>query len=75
MVDPALRAAIEQQAGFALKDADPDAVKFIVQRSKVAGNQAYKDRDYQGMARHMVQVHIASTPGSGGPATKYRSVR
>ena len=57
VVDPALRAAIEQQAGFALKDADPDALSFIVRRSKEAGNQAYKNRDYNGTTSHMVQVY------------------
>ena len=48
VVDPALRAAIEQQAGIALKDTDPAALRFVVLRSKEAGNKAYKDRDYRG---------------------------
>ena len=73
VVEPALRAAIEQQAGFALKDADPDALRFVVQRSKEAGNQAYKNRDYNGKTSHMVPVYAAL--GSGlKPASKTRSV-
>lgn len=41
--------SIEQYAGVSLKDADPSAIKFIVDQSKRAGNDAFKQKKYKGI--------------------------
>eukprot|EP00854_Cymbomonas_tetramitiformis_P027859 gene27859-34418_t len=43
----ALRALAEKELGMDLADVDPQAIAFIVERSKKAGNEAYQRRDYQ----------------------------
>ena len=48
VVQPGQRALIEQQAGFSLRDADPAALRFVVTRSKEAGNAAFKRKGYAG---------------------------
>ena len=56
VVEPGQRAVIEQQFGFALKDTEPAALQFLVQRSKEAGNEAYKNRDFRGGATPSISV-------------------
>ena len=49
MVQLGQRAVIEQQFGFTLRDADPAALRFVVDRSKAAGNAAFKRKEYAGV--------------------------
>ena len=39
---PGTRALIEQHFGFSLKDFDPAALRFVIDRSKEAGNAAFR---------------------------------
>lgn len=39
---------IEQYAGVKLSDADQEEIKFIVEKSKSAGNALFKERKYKG---------------------------
>ncbi|KAK3268307.1 hypothetical protein CYMTET_23179 [Cymbomonas tetramitiformis] len=41
------QALAEKELGMDLADVDPQAIAFIVERSKKAGNEAYQRRDYQ----------------------------
>lgn len=49
IVDPVQRAQIENYIGVSLSDADPAAIKFVVDQSKVAGKQAFIQKKYNGM--------------------------
>ena len=49
VADPIQRALIEQQIGFSLRDADPAALRFVVDRSREAGNAAFRDKDFKGV--------------------------
>jgi hypothetical protein len=44
----AQRGAIEAHAGLALRDADPEALRLVVERSRQAGNDAFRRRKYPG---------------------------
>ncbi len=46
--DPAELEKIEEHFGFRIKDASPEMLQFIVERSKQAGNSAFKQKNYKG---------------------------
>jgi hypothetical protein len=46
--DPAQVALIERFHGVSLKDASPEALRFLVSQCKTAGNAAFKQQDYKG---------------------------
>ena len=48
VVDPLQKAQIQQYLGISLEQADKGAVAFIVDRSRHAGNQAFKEKRYAG---------------------------
>lgn len=48
VVDPTERAKIESYVGLSLQTVEPEAIKFVVDRSKQAGNTAFKEKRYQG---------------------------
>jgi hypothetical protein len=52
-VDPTVcsaveRAQIEHYYGVSMNDTAPEVLQFVVERSKQAGNQAFKHRNYAG---------------------------
>ena len=48
VADPVQKAQIQQYYGISLDHADKEALAFIVDRSRHAGNQAFKDKRYAG---------------------------
>lgn len=48
VIDPVVKAHIQHQLGFSFEQADPAAVAFVIDRSRHAGNQAFKDKRYTG---------------------------
>lgn len=46
--DALSRAKIEDYYNFSIKDADPKALRFVVDQSKRAGNEAFRQGQYQG---------------------------
>ena len=46
--NPAELAQIQAQFGISLKDTNPEVIRHIVDRSKQAGNDAFKQRNYKG---------------------------
>lgn len=48
VISPSQRAEVEAFSGISLRDADPEAIRFIVEKSKKAGNEAFKAKRYEG---------------------------
>lgn len=51
---PAEKAGIEAYIGVSLKDADQEAIRFVVDRSKQAGNDAFRQKNYKGAQGSLV---------------------
>ncbi len=66
--NPTDQKLIEEYYGFSTKDTDPEALRFIVERCKEAGNAAFKQKDYKGktllslVARPASKRHFAAPP-------------
>ncbi|GAB4824134.1 hypothetical protein N2152v2_011180 [Parachlorella kessleri] len=53
---PTEQKLIEEYYGFSTKDTDPEALRFIVERCKEAGNAAFKQKDYKEAVKMYTQA-------------------
>lgn len=60
--DPEEMARIQAHYGVSLKDTPPEALRFIVDRSRQAGNAAFKDKNYRGATGGMARASAAGPP-------------
>jgi stress-induced-phosphoprotein 1 len=57
--DAAEKAQIECYTGVSLRDAQPEALRFVIERSKQAGNEAFRQKNYKGAPLLMICTRIA----------------
>jgi len=51
VIDHAERMKIENYTGMSLQESEPEAIQFVVERSKKAGNISFKEKRYKGISQ------------------------